>query len=168
MPHFSMIDLSIYELLIILCHLCRLWPLQIRNCLDLIPWVFKHPSLSLSLTCASLCCAFTGVSMCSFACCFKHSNDLLWYWILLVAFSFRVHGISLVALLRISNIKVPSPKTPTKKHNPSLFYLIFSLFIKYLPYFDFQEKVNVHGGAVSLGHPLGCSGARILVTLLGV
>nr|ABV08820.1 acetoacetyl-coenzyme A thiolase [Salvia miltiorrhiza] len=30
------------------------------------------------------------------------------------------------------------------------------------------ERVNVHGGAVSLGHPLGCSGARILVTLLGV
>ncbi|KAF6153789.1 hypothetical protein GIB67_001022 [Kingdonia uniflora] len=30
------------------------------------------------------------------------------------------------------------------------------------------EKINVHGGAVSLGHPLGCSGARILVTLLGV
>ncbi|KAG6551651.1 hypothetical protein Mapa_006737 [Marchantia paleacea] len=29
-------------------------------------------------------------------------------------------------------------------------------------------KVNVHGGAVSLGHPLGCSGARIIVTLLGV
>ena len=28
------------------------------------------------------------------------------------------------------------------------------------------EKVNVHGGAVSLGHPLGCSGARIVVTLL--
>jgi acetyl-CoA C-acetyltransferase len=28
--------------------------------------------------------------------------------------------------------------------------------------------VNAHGGAVSLGHPLGCSGARILVTLLGV
>ncbi|CAA0841829.1 Acetyl-CoA acetyltransferase- cytosolic 1 [Striga hermonthica] len=30
------------------------------------------------------------------------------------------------------------------------------------------EKVNVNGGAVALGHPLGCSGARILVTLLGV
>ncbi|KAF3451894.1 hypothetical protein FNV43_RR07990 [Rhamnella rubrinervis] len=30
------------------------------------------------------------------------------------------------------------------------------------------DTVNVHGGAVSLGHPLGCSGARILVTLLGV
>nr|AFI23434.1 thiolase II [Betula platyphylla] len=29
------------------------------------------------------------------------------------------------------------------------------------------ETVNVHGGAVGLGHPLGCSGARILVTLLG-
>ena len=28
------------------------------------------------------------------------------------------------------------------------------------------EKVNVYGGAVSLGHPLGCSGARILITLL--
>ena len=30
------------------------------------------------------------------------------------------------------------------------------------------EQVNVNGGAVSLGHPLGCSGARILVTLLNV
>ena len=29
-------------------------------------------------------------------------------------------------------------------------------------------KVNVFGGAVSLGHPLGCSGARILVTLINV
>jgi len=31
-----------------------------------------------------------------------------------------------------------------------------------------SEKVNVNGGAVSLGHPLGCSGARIIVTLLNV
>jgi len=30
------------------------------------------------------------------------------------------------------------------------------------------SKVNVNGGAVSLGHPLGCSGARILVTLINV
>lgn len=30
------------------------------------------------------------------------------------------------------------------------------------------EQVNVHGGAVSLGHPLGCSGARILVSLIQV
>ena len=29
-----------------------------------------------------------------------------------------------------------------------------------------HEKVNVHGGAVSLGHPIGASGARILVTLI--
>src|SRR6202012_1705410 len=29
-------------------------------------------------------------------------------------------------------------------------------------------KVNVHGGAVAIGHPLGASGARILVTLLHV
>jgi acetyl-CoA C-acetyltransferase len=28
------------------------------------------------------------------------------------------------------------------------------------------EKVNVNGGAVALGHPIGCSGARVLVTLL--
>ena len=31
-----------------------------------------------------------------------------------------------------------------------------------------EEKVNIHGGAVALGHPLGCSGARIVTTLLGV
>ncbi|MBC7524942.1 MAG: acetyl-CoA C-acyltransferase [Flavobacterium sp.] len=31
-----------------------------------------------------------------------------------------------------------------------------------------KTKVNVNGGAVSLGHPLGCSGARIVVTLLHV
>ena len=30
------------------------------------------------------------------------------------------------------------------------------------------KKVNVNGGAVSLGHPLGCSGARIVVTLINV
>ncbi|MGE3162616.1 MAG: acetyl-CoA C-acetyltransferase [Burkholderiales bacterium] len=30
-----------------------------------------------------------------------------------------------------------------------------------------DEKVNVHGGACALGHPIGASGARILVTLLG-
>jgi acetyl-CoA C-acetyltransferase len=29
-----------------------------------------------------------------------------------------------------------------------------------------HEKVNVHGGAVALGHPLGCSGTRIIVTLV--
>lgn len=31
-----------------------------------------------------------------------------------------------------------------------------------------DSKVNVNGGAVSLGHPLGCSGVRILITLLHV
>ncbi len=29
-----------------------------------------------------------------------------------------------------------------------------------------QEITNVNGGAIALGHPLGCSGARILTTLL--
>ncbi len=31
-----------------------------------------------------------------------------------------------------------------------------------------DDKVNVHGGAVAIGHPLGASGARIVTTLLGV
>ncbi len=30
------------------------------------------------------------------------------------------------------------------------------------------SRVNLHGGAVSIGHPLGCSGARIIVTLLNI
>jgi acetyl-CoA C-acetyltransferase len=29
-----------------------------------------------------------------------------------------------------------------------------------------HDKVNVHGGAVALGHPIGASGTRVLVTLL--
>src|SRR5205085_5397174 len=28
-----------------------------------------------------------------------------------------------------------------------------------------REKLNVHGGAISLGHPIGCTGARIVTTL---
>lgn len=30
------------------------------------------------------------------------------------------------------------------------------------------STVNVHGGAVALGHPIGCSGARILISLINV
>ena len=29
-----------------------------------------------------------------------------------------------------------------------------------------HDKVNIHGGACALGHPLGASGARIIVTLI--
>jgi acetyl-CoA C-acetyltransferase len=29
-----------------------------------------------------------------------------------------------------------------------------------------HQRLNVRGGAIALGHPIGCSGARILVTLL--
>jgi len=29
-----------------------------------------------------------------------------------------------------------------------------------------REKMNVNGGAIALGHPIGCSAARIVVTLL--
>ena len=30
-----------------------------------------------------------------------------------------------------------------------------------------HDRINVHGGACALGHPIGASGARIVVTLLG-
>ncbi|NYS35703.1 acetyl-CoA C-acetyltransferase, partial [Streptococcus danieliae] len=30
-----------------------------------------------------------------------------------------------------------------------------------------HSKINIHGGACALGHPIGASGARIIVTLLG-
>ena len=33
---------------------------------------------------------------------------------------------------------------------------------------DMQDKVNVHGGAIALGHPFGCSGTRITGSLLTV
>jgi acetyl-CoA acyltransferase len=33
---------------------------------------------------------------------------------------------------------------------------------------SFEQKVNIYGGAIALGHPLGCSGARITGTLLTV
>lgn len=35
-------------------------------------------------------------------------------------------------------------------------------------YDNFEDKVNVYGGAIALGHPLGCSGSRITGTLLSV
>jgi acetyl-CoA C-acetyltransferase len=31
---------------------------------------------------------------------------------------------------------------------------------------DAEDKVNVNGGAVALGHPIGCTGARLTVSLL--
>lgn len=31
-----------------------------------------------------------------------------------------------------------------------------------------ESKININGGAISIGHPLGCSGARILITLMNV
>ena len=31
-----------------------------------------------------------------------------------------------------------------------------------------DSRVNIHGGAIALGHPLGCSGARISTTLINV
>ena len=31
-----------------------------------------------------------------------------------------------------------------------------------------MDRINLNGGAIALGHPLGCSGARILTTLLNI
>lgn len=35
-----------------------------------------------------------------------------------------------------------------------------------IPYNTIMERTNVNGGAIALGHPVGCSGARIVVTLI--
>jgi acetyl-CoA acyltransferase len=41
--------------------------------------------------------------------------------------------------------------------------------IKQLGWLDvYNEKVNLKGGAIALGHPLGCSGSRISTTLINV
>ncbi|WP_216940521.1 acetyl-CoA C-acyltransferase FadA [Acinetobacter sp. BY419] len=40
--------------------------------------------------------------------------------------------------------------------------------LKGLGIYDQQDRVNINGGAIALGHPLGCSGARITTTLLNV
>jgi acetyl-CoA acyltransferase len=34
--------------------------------------------------------------------------------------------------------------------------------------YEKQDLINLNGGAIALGHPLGCSGARITTTLLNV
>ena len=31
-----------------------------------------------------------------------------------------------------------------------------------------ESKINLNGGAIALGHPLGCSGTRIMITLMNV
>jgi len=40
--------------------------------------------------------------------------------------------------------------------------------LKGLELAEYEDKVNINGGAIALGHPLGCSGARISTTLLNV
>jgi acetyl-CoA C-acetyltransferase len=44
-------------------------------------------------------------------------------------------------------------------------FAVVALAVKKIVGLDL-EKVNVNGGAVAIGHPIGASGARILVTLL--
>ncbi len=61
-------------------------------------------------------------------------------------------------------------KTGLKKEEIDLFeineaFAVVALAVNKLLGLD-ESKVNVHGGAVALGHPIGASGARILVTLL--
>ncbi len=61
-------------------------------------------------------------------------------------------------------------KAGMKKEDIGLFeineaFAVVSLAVNKIAGLD-PEKVNIHGGAVALGHPIGASGARILVTLL--
>ena len=64
-------------------------------------------------------------------------------------------------LLGIGPVSLLTSSESTKPRLLNQLTQVFSFGIQ-------QEKVNVNGGAVSLGHPLGCSGARILITLLGI
>ena len=43
--------------------------------------------------------------------------------------------------------------------------LYMFLNFAFMNWLEFQEKMNIYGGGVALGHPLGSSGSRILVTL---
>lgn len=61
-------------------------------------------------------------------------------------------------------------KAGMKKEDIGLFevneaFAVVALAVNKIAELD-PEKVNIHGGAVALGHPIGASGARILVTLL--
>jgi acetyl-CoA C-acetyltransferase len=57
-----------------------------------------------------------------------------------------------------------SPNTPDLYEINEAFAVVTMAAMKELDLA--QEKVNVHGGACALGHPIGASGARIMVTLL--
>jgi len=67
-------------------------------------------------------------------------------------------------------IPIALKRAGIKKENVDLFeineaFSVVSLINNQLLKLD-PAKVNIHGGAVSIGHPIGCSGARIIVTLL--
>lgn len=47
-----------------------------------------------------------------------------------------------------------------------LFYFVIYFFQIATELCILPEKLNISGGAIALGHPVGCSGARILVTLV--
>jgi acetyl-CoA acetyltransferase len=53
-----------------------------------------------------------------------------------------------IDLVEINEAFAPVVLAWAKEHNPDM------------------ERVNVNGGAIALGHPLGCSGSRLLATLL--
>jgi acetyl-CoA C-acetyltransferase len=67
-------------------------------------------------------------------------------------------------------IPIALKRAAIKKENVDLFeineaFSVVSLINNQLLELD-PAKVNIHGGAVSIGHPIGCSGARIVVTLI--
>ncbi|KAG5381751.1 hypothetical protein IGI04_033221 [Brassica rapa subsp. trilocularis] len=75
--------------------------------------------------------------------------------------AFAVVALANQKLLGIGPVSLLTSSESTKPRLLNQLTQVFSFGIQ-------QEKVNVNGGAVSLGHPLGCSGARILITLLGI
>jgi acetyl-CoA C-acetyltransferase len=97
-------------------------------------------------------------------------------------------GINPLAYIKSYADAAQEPKwftTAPAKALPKALYKV-GLSLADVDYFEFNEafsvvglanakilginnaKINVNGGAVSLGHPLGCSGARIIVTLINV
>ena len=91
----------------------------------------------------------------------------------------RIHHISVLGDDPIWHLRAPIPATQAalKKANLTLddidlveineaFASVVMAWLKETGYS--HEKTNVNGGAIALGHPLGCSGVRLLVTLMNV
>ena len=82
-----------------------------------------------------------------------------------VIFLYGEIGVGKTTFVRslINNLEVEKGMVESQILSPT-FNIVFDYVIKELKVP--KEKVNVNGGAIALGHPIGASGARIVVTLL--